>query len=106
VPDSEVLISGSDGDRRDYRVDFSRIQKTLGFSPKWTIEAGIQQVIDAVTSGEIADYRDPQYSNVAFLREQGTMRLFKRDDGWADTLLKEASSGDLPGGVYIHASQG
>ena len=61
------LNLGSDGDRRDYRVDFSRIRKYLNFTPAWTVEMGIQQVIDAIESGKVTDYTDPIYSNVKTL---------------------------------------
>ncbi len=68
VPSAKVVHLGSDGDMRDYRVDFSRIQRYLEFRPAWTLEMGIQQVIEAITSGRVADYTDPIHSNVKVLQ--------------------------------------
>jgi nucleoside-diphosphate-sugar epimerase len=36
VPNSKVIEMGQDGDRRDYRVDFTKINKILHFQPNWT----------------------------------------------------------------------
>ncbi len=71
VPSAEILQMGSDGDRRDYRVDFSRIREDLGFTPAWTIEMGINQVIEAIRSGHVTDHLDPRYSNVKALVLRG-----------------------------------
>ncbi len=67
VPEAEYVDSGRDGDRRNYRVSFRRIREELGFSPDWTIEGGVRQVLEALESGAVGDYRSPEYSNVAFL---------------------------------------
>ena len=45
VPTAELVISEGDGDRRNYRVNFDRIQRELQFEPAWTLEAGIEQVL-------------------------------------------------------------
>lgn len=69
VPTATYLDSGQDGDRRNYRVSFFRIEEALGFKPEWTLEAGIKQVLQALKDGKVTDYRDPRYSNVASLKE-------------------------------------
>lgn len=69
VPTATYLDSGIDGDRRNYRVSFYKIREELGFKPDWTLEAGINQVLDALKAGKVTDYRDPRYSNVASLKE-------------------------------------
>jgi nucleoside-diphosphate-sugar epimerase len=71
VPEAELVTDGDDGERRDYRVDFTRIRRELGFRPRWTVQMGVQQVIDAFDSGEVTDYRDARYSNVKALSEHG-----------------------------------
>lgn len=93
VPDAEMVEMNSDVDLRNYWVDFSKIQKTLGFKPHWSVEDGISQVIQAVKSGKVGDYKDARYSNVKFLTEEGIFRLARREDGWAYQLLDETSSG-------------
>jgi len=51
---------------------------------------GIQQVLEAIARGEIADYRDAKYSNVKFLSTQGTERLSRST--WAHEMLKEITA--------------
>lgn len=71
VPDAELLDLHSEQDRRNYRVDFSKIHKMLRYQPKWSLEEGIEQVIQAIHSGKITDYTEAQYSNAKFLVEKG-----------------------------------
>jgi hypothetical protein len=47
-------------------------------------------VIEAIASGEVADYRDPQHSNVRFLTEEGTSKLAR--DRWARDMIRSLSS--------------
>lgn len=87
VPTAELIVSDPDGDRRNYRVDFRRIRDILGFQPKWTLEAGVRQIMDALRSDRVIDYRDSRYSNVKFLSEEGAEVLQARGD-WVDHLLR------------------
>src|SRR5262245_5021809 len=89
VPTAELINMGVDTDRRNYRVNFSKITNILGFKPQRNIEQGVQQVIDAIKEGRIKDYRDAKYSNVKFLGERGTSHLIHRQNGWAYELLNE-----------------
>lgn len=93
VPDAQIVNKGADADRRNYWVNFSKIHQALGFSPRWTVEQGIEQVIDAIETGKVRDYRDARYSNVKFLTEEGMFRLERRENGWAYELLNESGSG-------------
>ncbi len=93
VPNAEIVEVASENDKRNYWVDFSKIQKTLGFIPQWTVEKGILQVIGAMQSGKVGDYKDARYSNVKFLTEEGIFRLAKHENGWTYELLDENSSG-------------
>ena len=70
VPTADLQFFEENVDRRNYRVNFSRIERTLGFTPNWTLDLGIQQVLDAIASGKVVDYRDPHYSNVKYLTEE------------------------------------
>lgn len=92
VPDSRLVNLGSGGDRRDYRADFRKIREQLGFVPKWTIEEGIDQVIDVINSGEVKDYRAAKYSNVKFLtEEESILNLVNRESRWAYDLVQQTS---------------
>lgn len=74
LPNTRVVMNGADVDQRDYRVSFDRIKNELGFRPRVTVEDGILEIIDALTSGRIRDYRDPRYSNVLSLKEEGALQ--------------------------------
>ena len=50
VEGAEVVEMGTSEDRRNYRVDFSKIQRVLNFEPQWSLAQGIAQVKEAVTS--------------------------------------------------------
>lgn len=51
-------------DPRDYRVDFSKIKKTLGFGITKTLPQGIRQVYKILKDGVIADPFAKQYRNL------------------------------------------
>jgi len=92
VPDAELLELGQDGDRRNYRVDFSKAHQKLGFLPKWKLEAGIDQVAEAIRSGRVTDYRLAKYSNVKFLSDNRT--CLAMTDGWEREILRSLAPGD------------
>ena len=85
VLSAKLTVSGNEGDVRNYRVDFSKIRNRLNFHPTWNVDEGIRQVLEAITNGEITDYRDVRYSNVAFLTQEGTETLQR--DNWARELI-------------------
>ncbi len=87
VPEAEYIDSGLDGDRRNYRVDFAKARNELGFTPQWTLEAGVRQVVDAVRSGTVADYKDPMHSNVRFLLDGLAPRYQRVRKGWANERI-------------------
>lgn len=90
VVDAKLLIDNEDVDKRNYRVDFSKIRNQLNFTPHWTVEAGIQQVLEAIASGDVTDYRDARYSNFKFLTTEGTSQLAR--DNWARELINDITS--------------
>jgi nucleoside-diphosphate-sugar epimerase len=91
VPSARLVHKGNDLDRRNYWVSFNKIRNTLGFTPKWTVEQGIEQVLQAIQSGKVGDYRDAMYSNVKFFTEEGIFRLSKNENGWAYQLINETN---------------
>ena len=92
VPGTEVVSEGTDTDPRDYKVSFTKLVNTLGFAPRWSVEQGIKQVIKALESGEVLDYRDSKHSNVKFLGDEGASLLMRRQTDWARELINESSS--------------
>ncbi|MFN7930710.1 MAG: NAD(P)-dependent oxidoreductase [Blastocatellia bacterium] len=93
VPDAQLLDVAFDGDRRNYRVNFNKIRRTLGYAPQWTLERGISQVIEAMHGGKVTNYQDAKYSNVKYLSEEGTTPKIVRHNQWAHDLLKETHAG-------------
>ncbi len=91
VPEAKLVLKGEDADRRNYWVNFNKIRRTLNFEPKWKVEQGMQQVIEAIHSGKVTDYRDARYSNVKFLTEEGMFRLTRQGNSWAYQLLNEST---------------
>jgi nucleoside-diphosphate-sugar epimerase len=92
VPTATIVDMGADGDRRNYRVSFDKIHKTLHFAPRWTLERGIQQVIDAFRSGQVRNYKDASYSNVKFLTEEGLNLLEKPAINWGKVYIEQTET--------------
>jgi nucleoside-diphosphate-sugar epimerase len=101
VPTSEIVSSGSDGDRRNYRVDFSKIRNRVGYKPEWTLEKGIAQVIEAFRTGEVVNYADARYSNVKFLTEEEGQKLLRTDNSWLRSLIHETSEKSTNGSIAL-----
>ncbi|HEY3928667.1 MAG TPA: NAD-dependent epimerase/dehydratase [Candidatus Koribacter sp.] len=92
VPDADLQFFEENVDRRNYRVSFDRIHRNMGFSPEWTLQSGVQQVITALQSGEVVDFNDPRYSNVRFLSEEiGTEKLRRGDQSWVWQALQKST---------------
>ena len=95
VPTAEIVNKDEVTDPRNYWVNFNKINRALNFAPEWTVERGIEQVLEAIRSGKIKDYRDAQYSNIKFLKEQGLYLLSNNHTRWPLDLLNEESLGAL-----------
>jgi nucleoside-diphosphate-sugar epimerase len=86
VPQAELLDLPADGDRRNYRVNFDKIERKLGFRAAWSVQQGVQQVITALTSGRISNWQDSRYNNYRSLAD-GQVDLRRREE-WEDAYLK------------------
>ncbi len=72
VPGSRVeFADGASPDARDYRVDFGRIQRELGFRTTWTAAAGAGQLFDAYRSAglRLDEFEGPRYQRIAHVRQ-------------------------------------
>lgn len=78
-------------DRRNYRVSFRKIRDCVGFSAKRTLEDGIAEIKRAYELGLIQNYRQPFYSNSAFLKEHG--QIAAKHDLDAKVMAAFASAG-------------
>ena len=93
VPGAEIVHKDDVTDLRNYWVDFGKIDKILKFTPAWTVDLGVKQVIEAIRTGKVIDYRDAMYSNIKFLKEEGLYLLSSNESSWALDLL----NGDYTG---------
>jgi nucleoside-diphosphate-sugar epimerase len=84
---AELMVDNNSVDKRNYRVSFAKIRNALQFKPQWTVEDGIQQVLEAIAGQEVTDYRDPKYSNVKFLKDTGAIEIVRVDDDWSKHLV-------------------
>jgi len=56
LPDAEINYVTGGFDRRNYKVDFSHIRETLYFTPKYTVQDGIRELITALEQNMFTDY--------------------------------------------------
>ena len=78
VPASRMVIDEGSPDARNYWVRFDKIRAALNFDVTRTLEDGIHEIVGAIRSGSIKDYRDPAYNNFQYLSNSKTregMRL-------------------------------
>lgn len=94
VVGSRLICDPQTTDRRNYRVDFSKLQRTLNFKPRWTLQQGISQVLEALADGQIADYRDPRFSNVRHLTANGAIEIIRSEEDWVRYLPEIQRNGD------------
>jgi nucleoside-diphosphate-sugar epimerase len=80
VPGCEVEFApGASPDKRDYRVDFSKIAERLpGFDPQWTVRLGVEELYRAYTAAELTapeweGWRYYRLKTVRHLQEAGRL---------------------------------
>jgi nucleoside-diphosphate-sugar epimerase len=59
-------------DRRTYRVNFDKLYKKTGFSARYTLRDGVQEVGKALAERLITDYMDVRYHNQRYLKVAGS----------------------------------
>jgi nucleoside-diphosphate-sugar epimerase len=57
IPDGKVKYQEHGSDPRNYKVNFRKVQSILGFEPQYTVQDGINELVDAI-SNHIFDYVD------------------------------------------------
>ena len=55
VPEGRVVYRQNSADRRNYRVDFSKVRERLSFEPKFDVAYGITEIIGALRSHLLSD---------------------------------------------------
>lgn len=92
LPSAELIHDGFDADRRNYRVSFDKLQTMLNFSPKWTLEKGVMQVVTALRNDALVDYRAAEYSNVKLLKGPCIESLPYHYDRWAKGMIDRSTT--------------
>jgi nucleoside-diphosphate-sugar epimerase len=80
MPEVELITIPDDADKRNYNVDFTKIQSLLGYRTQRSIEDGVLEIKDALESGLI-DYQDERTVTLKYYK-------YLLD---AERLLKEVS---------------
>ncbi|MDH3742279.1 MAG: SDR family oxidoreductase [Hyphomicrobiales bacterium] len=94
VSDAEIVADLDFADKRNYRVSFKKIRERLDFEPAWTLEAGIEQVVDIVRSNHVGHYSLPTYSNVLRLKECGPKSFASfQITGWEHEFMNGNTEG-------------
>ena len=55
IPDAKVKYGANGSDPRNYKVSFAKVNNVLNFTPTWTVEDGIKELINAFEIGLYAD---------------------------------------------------
>lgn len=63
LPKTVVEYVKRESDPRDYRVQFAKIERELGFGLRWSVPDGMDEVIGAIREGIITDYTRKEYRN-------------------------------------------
>ena len=58
IPDLKVKYSKNGNDARNYRVDFSKLEKALNFQPSFTIKDGVEEILKAIKDRKFIDVDD------------------------------------------------
>ena len=70
VPSAKLVIEEKDIDKRDYKVNFSKIKKILNIQMKVSVKDGIKEIKKALQDCPTLDYCDKKFSNIKFLEHQ------------------------------------
>jgi nucleoside-diphosphate-sugar epimerase len=77
VPEAEVVVETANGEVPNYRVSCRKISRRIGFSPRHSVQDGIDEIKRVIQDKEIPDYLDDRYSNKKTLSEEVLLDLTK-----------------------------
>lgn len=70
IPGSIMLIEKIECDKRDYNVDFQKIEKVTSFKAKKSLGWGIKEMVKKLEDEDIINILDKKYSNVKNAKEK------------------------------------
>jgi len=68
IPTANLIIEDNEVDKRDYKVDFSKLKDTLNIKMS-TVKDGIREIKTALEKDKDLDYKDRKFSNIKMLEE-------------------------------------
>lgn len=75
VPTAELVLEEKKADKRNYRVDFSKIQNLLGFKAAVNVPQGIIETAQALRGGNYADHANSIYYNDQWYKQHWKGRI-------------------------------
>jgi nucleoside-diphosphate-sugar epimerase len=67
IPNTQIDATDNQ-DQRSYRVSFAKIEQALGFNCERSLESGIEEILEAIRSGALADFSVEQFNNQIAIR--------------------------------------
>ena len=67
IPEAELIIEERNIDKRNYKVGFEKLRKTLDIQMKWTVIDGIKEIKGVLENEEIREYDSKEFHNIKFL---------------------------------------
>ena len=64
IPDAKINFVKKDEDPRNYRVNFNKIKRELGFQITKRVPDGISEIITSIKEGSFEDTEDQRYYNI------------------------------------------
>lgn len=63
IPEAKLVIKdySIDGDMRSIKVCYDKIKKVLGFTPSWSVEKGVQEILQIIRNKIISNPQDGKY---------------------------------------------
>ena len=55
IDDCKIVFNQNDSDPRNYRVSFKKVKEQLGFEPMYSVEQGVEELIEALKMGLFSD---------------------------------------------------
>ncbi len=80
-PEAEVIEEKNNADIRSYQVDFTRIQKELGFEAEYSVDSAVKEFSDAFRSGKVESMVPDEYYRIKFLKNSGGLSKLKSVNG-------------------------
>lgn len=79
VPNALVEYSEiSFQDSRNYQVSSEKSQQVLNFYPQYSVNKGIEELVELIDSGRVTNFANPRFTNVEIIRLRGKVNDIQR----------------------------